>query len=80
MNAWGNCERMQSGIRLIDGHCPMPLTQIDLADIAGFTPAHRNRVLKPADIRPHRTTDALPRPVVDHLPGIGSGSLPGVPE
>jgi CRP-like cAMP-binding protein len=39
-------ERMRGTGRVLGDRCPMPLTQADLADLAGLTPVHVNRVLK----------------------------------
>jgi CRP-like cAMP-binding protein len=39
-------ERMRGAGRVFGNRCPMPLTQADLADLAGLTPVHVNRVLK----------------------------------
>jgi CRP-like cAMP-binding protein len=38
--------RLRNNGRVVGDRFPMPLTQYDLADIAGLTPVHVNRVLK----------------------------------
>lgn len=39
-------ERLRATGRVISDHCPMPLTQYDLADIVGISSVHVNRVLQ----------------------------------
>ncbi len=39
-------DRLQISGRVVKNRCTMPLTQYDLADIAGVTPVHVNRVLR----------------------------------
>ena len=39
-------DRLRASNRVVNNRCPMPLTQYDIADIAGLTPVHVNRVLQ----------------------------------
>jgi CRP-like cAMP-binding protein len=39
-------DRLRVTNRVVNNRCPMPLTQYDIADIAGLTPVHVNRVLQ----------------------------------
>lgn len=39
-------DRLRAMGRVSESACPMPLTQVDLADIVGLTPVHVNRVLR----------------------------------
>lgn len=39
-------ERLRPSGKVVSNHCPMPLTQYDLADIVGISSVHVNRVLQ----------------------------------
>lgn len=70
-------ERMRQIGRAPGNSCPMPLTQVDLADIVGLTPIHVNRVLK--DLRERHLVEMHDRCMVMSDPAlvqqIGSGIL-----